>query len=253
MTPGFSILQTSLDQEIPLAALEAAADASESIVRADVLALHRDLFGIIVSALPFAEAQAIHAALKGHGVPTAIVADDDLPVLHEPFTIQRIHFGKDELLFTDMMGREQFRPIADLVFVAGGFLIETKSKSKFAPAPGLLDARTSSGEWQPPTSTREYSVEEMRTFRLDFFFTTDAPNRLRASVSTESMMFFRDRPVRLRDTALLLGAMMDLQDLLPPERLGSGLLRADTDTVYPSKRSYEEEIRWHFHRLNSEP
>jgi hypothetical protein len=42
---------------------------------------------------------------------------------------------------------------------------------------------------------------------------------------------------------------MDLQELLPPERVGAGLRRSDTKTFYPSLRSYEEEIRWHFHRL----
>jgi hypothetical protein len=237
-----------LDQEIPLGALEAAADVAESIVRADVAALHRDLFGIIVSSLSLAEAIAIQAVLKQHGCSTEIVADDELPVLHEPFTVQRIDFGKDELLFTDMMGREQRRPLADLVFAAGGFMLETQSRSKIDSAPGIFHPRTSSGEWQPPTAMREYSMEEISAFRLDFFF-IDSPNRLRASVSAESMMFFRSRPVRLRDTALLLGAMMDLQALLPPDRLGSGLLRPDTATFFPSKRSYEEEIRWKFHQL----
>ena len=62
-------------------------------------------------------------------------------------------------------------------------------------------------------------------------------------------MFFHGRPLRLRDTALLLGAMMDLRELLPPERVAAGLKRSDTQTAYPSLKRYEEEIRWHFHRL----
>jgi hypothetical protein len=42
---------------------------------------------------------------------------------------------------------------------------------------------------------------------------------------------------------------MDLQEWLPAERIGQGLKRTDTKTAYPSLRSYEEEIRWHFHRM----
>jgi hypothetical protein len=72
---------------------------------------------------------------------------------------------------------------------------------------------------------------------------------LSALLSAENTMFFRNRPLRLRDTAQLLGAMMDLRELLPSERVGAGLKRSDTNNFYPSLKSYEEEIRWHFYRL----
>jgi hypothetical protein len=247
MAATYSVLQSSLDQAIPLAALEEAADVAASIVRTDMLALHRDLFGIIISSLPPAEAHAVQATLMRHGFPTEIVADDDLPLLHEPFTIQRIDLRKDELLFTDMMGCEHCRPLTDLVFAAGGFLDETKLKTKLAQPPRWFETRSSSGELAN-RSQRQHSLDEVRTFRLDFFFHT-APNRLRAAVSADSTIFFQGRPVRLRDTALLLGAMMDLRQLLPRERLNLGLLLTETNLVYPSRKSYEEEIRWHFHQL----
>lgn len=248
MAATFSVLQSSLDQAIPLTALEVAADVAASIVRADVPALHRDLFGIIVSNLPATEAHAVQAVLARHGFPTEVVDDNDLPILHEPFTIQRIDFADEGLLLTDMMGREQFRPFTDLVFAAGGFLDEAKLKSKLVPPPGWFEKRSSSNEWQSNRTHREHSLDDVRTFRLDLFFSA-APNRLRASVSADSMMFFRGRPLRLRDTALLLGAKMDVRQLLPHERLTSGLIQADTTLVYPSKRSYEEEIRWKFYQI----
>lgn len=247
---GYSILQVRLDQTISLAALEEASEAATSIVRADATSMHRDLFGIVVSRLPLAEAEGYQAELKRHGFLTDLVADEEIPSLHEPFTVQRIDLGDGELLFTDMIGREQRRGMADLVFVAGGFLNEKKTKSKVISAPGIFSPRASSGEWQPATNEREYSQHDSRSFRLDFFF-TQAPNRLRASVSAETMMFFRGRPLRLRDTALLLGAMMDVRELLPESRLSRGLFAADTQTFYPAFRSYEEEIRWHFYRLKS--
>ena len=242
----YSLLQVSLDQSISRESLEDASDAVESVSRVDCAAMQRDLFGIVVSNLPRGEAQAFQAELKRRGFPTELVDDDDLPVLHEPFTIQRINIQKDSLVLTDTMGKAQTRAIQDLVFVAGGFLTQSKMKSVMVMEtgnPGRPRALQSTARLE-----QHHRFEDVPEFRLDFFFTS-APNRLRASVSAESMMFFRDRPIRLRDTALLLGATMDLRELLPPERVGEGLKRDDTKTFYPSLRSYEEEIRWHFHRL----
>lgn len=236
----YSLLQVSLDQTIDRESLEEASVVVPSVARADCAHLQRDLFGIVVSNLPLEEAKAFQAELKRRGFPTDVVADDELPVLHEPFTIQRIETGEKALVFTDSMGREQTRTLDDLVFVAGGFLTQSKMKSVLVMERGP--------QVRHPQLEQRHCFNDVPEFRLDFFFCS-APNRLRASVSAESMMFFQGRPLRLRDTALLLGAMMDLQELLPPERVGAGLRRSDTKTFYPSLRSYEEEIRWHFHRL----
>lgn len=64
-----------------------------SVARADCAHLQRDLFGIVVSNLPLEEARAFQAELKRRGFPTDVVADEELPVLQEPFTIQRIETG----------------------------------------------------------------------------------------------------------------------------------------------------------------
>jgi len=246
----YSLLQSSLDQTIDRESLEEASDSASSVARADCAVIRRDMFGIVISNLPLGEATAFQAALLSHGFPTEVVADDDVPVLHEAFTIQRIAFTKEGLNFTDTMGRETFRPMAELVFVAGGFLTRSVTKSTSTAMTGLAMRHHSTHTDPYDTSERTYRKENFPEFRLDFFFST-SPHRLRASVSAESMMFFRDRPIRLRDTALLLGAMMDLNELLPGERVGSGLKQKDTKNFYPSLNSYEEEIRWHFHRLKS--
>src|SRR6478736_4878733 len=105
----YSLLQVALDQTIDRAELEEASDVVNSVARADCAHLQRDLFGIVVSNLPLDEAQAFQTELKRRGFPTDVVADDELPVLHDPFTIQRIDIQKDSLVFTDTMGREQNR------------------------------------------------------------------------------------------------------------------------------------------------
>jgi hypothetical protein len=86
-------LQVSLDQTIDRESLEEASVVVPSVARADCAHLQRDLFGIVVSNLPLEEARAFQAELKRRGFPTDVVADEELPVLHEPFTIQRIETG----------------------------------------------------------------------------------------------------------------------------------------------------------------
>jgi hypothetical protein len=244
----FSLLQTSLDQTIDRESLEMASMAVPSVARADCAGMQRDLFGIVVSGLPFEEATTFQAALRRQRFETEVLADHEIPVLPEPFTIQRINLKEGVLVFADTMGREQSRPSEQLVFVAGGFLKQRKTKTEWKM--GVRTIGSPKGSLDIPTPEKQRVEENVPEFRLDFFFSS-SPHRLRATVSAESMMFFHDRPLRLRDTALLLGAMMDLRELLPSERVGSGLKRSDTENVYPSLHAYEEEIRWHFHQLKS--
>ncbi len=242
----YSLLQLSLDQTIARQSLEDASAVLPSVALADCALLQRDLFGIVVSNLPHDEALAFQAELKRRGFPTEVVADHELPVLHEPFTIQRIEILEKAVLFTDSMGRQQTRALEDLVFVAGGFLTRSRMKSVL-----VMESNGPERSHELRHLARleqRHRFEEEPEFRLDFFFWS-SPNRLRAAVSAESTLFFQSRPLRLRDTTLLLGAMMDLVELLPPPRVGAGLKRSDTKNYYPSLRSYEEEIRWHFHRL----
>ncbi len=240
----FSLLQTSLRQSISREALEAAAADVPSVALADCAGIQRNLFGIVVSGLPLDEATTFQSALKRHQFSTELVEDSALPVLHDPFTVQRVEISESSLIFTDTMGRSQSRPLDELVFVAGGFLTRERLKTMT-----VLE----SGNPRGPRDSQHHArletvhrVEPLQEFRLDFFFSS-APHRLRAVVSSENTLFFHERPLRLRDTVLLLGAMMDLVELLPPDRTGEGLKQSATTTYYPSLRSYEEEIRWHFH------
>lgn len=244
----FSLLQISLDQTIDRESLEEASIAVPSVARADCAGMQRDLFGIVISGLPLEEAIAFQGALRSRGFETELVEDDEMPKLHEAFAIQRINFKEATLVFVDTMGREQSRPRQELVFIAGGFLTQRKTKTEWKM--GTRSVGSNGGSFDVPSPEKHRKEEAVPEFRLDFFFSAP-PFRLRASVSAESMMFFHDRPLRLRDTALLLGAMMDVRELLPSERVGSGLKRTDTKNAYPSLRCYEEEIRWHFHQLKS--
>lgn len=245
---GYSLLQVTLDQTIDRRSLEDASVVVRSVARGDCARLHRERFGILISGLAKDEALVFQAELKRRNFPTEMVADEDLPQLHEPFTEQRFEVKGEVLRFTDFMGRVQTRPLADLVFLAGGFLTQVEIKS----------------DWQlrvsGPSSTRDGAPtieiekrrweEDEQEFRLDFFFWA-APNRLRLALTGGTAIFYQGQPIRMRDADGLLRMMAELRTLLPVERVNAGLRSDDSKPIYPSTRSYEEEIRWHFHRLKS--
>ncbi len=242
----YSLLQVSLAQTIARESLEDASVVVRSVARGDCARLQRELFGILISGLAKEEATTFQAELKRRNFPTEVVADQDLPQLHEPFTVQRFEVKGEVLLFTDAMGRSQTRPLTDLVFLAGGFLqaLELKSDWELRVSPS-----TSIRGGAPSIDIEKHSWEEHELeLRLDFFFWA-APNRLRLALTANTAIFYQGLPMRLRHPEGLLRMMGDLLKLLPSERINAGLGRNDTKAYYPSVHCYEEEIRWHFHRL----
>lgn len=244
----FSLLQTSLDQTIDRPSLEEASDASPSVARADCARLQRELFGILVSQLGRDEALAFQAELKRRNFPTELVADKDLPVLHESFQIQRIEVRGEMLVLTDSMGRERIRPLSDLVFLAGGFLNRIEFKTEWHQRLDFSASEGRGGGMPRLTTEREFKEENELQFRLDFFFWA-APNRLHAALHKETAIFHQGKPLRLKDRAGLEELMSALARQLPPERMNAGLRDPKAGLVYPNFQAYEKEIRWHFHRL----
>lgn len=238
----YSLLQLSLDQTISREDLEDASVVAPSVARADCFRLQRELFGILVSSLPFDEARTFQAELLRRGFPTEVVPDDEIPLLHEPFGIQRFSENGDILQFTDSLGRVQTRPLSDLVFLAGGHV--ERSRMKIVENQHM-DYST---RGMPSLESKRSVVQESEgEFHLDFFFWTE-PNRLRLALTRGSTIFYQNQPLRLRDTDTLRTVVASLRHLLPPERRNGGI---SSDTAYPSSLCYEEEIRWHFHRLKS--
>ena len=242
----FSLLQVSLDQTIERALLEDATDAAPSVARADCARMLRDLFGILVSRLPKPEALAFQKGLASRGFPTELVADRDLPVLHESFQVQRVARKDPEIEFTDSLGRTTRRPVSDLVFLAGGMIERIEFKSVTHQR---LDFDGRDGGMPKLVTEREVREQAETGFQLDFFFWS-APNRVNLTLGKENAIFHHGNPLRLRDRAGLCGLMFAMADVLPAERLNRGLGEPQSDFVYPSWKSYEEEIRWHFHQLS---
>lgn len=243
----FSLLQTSLDQTIDRKLMEEASVAVRSVARADCAKLQRELFGIVVSRLEREEALAFQMELKRRNFPTELVADRDLPVLHESFQVQRVEVRGEVVILTDSMGREKPRHLSDLVFLAAGFFNRIEFKTEWHQH---IDFSADDCRGIRLTNEREYKEETELNFRLDFFFWAE-PNRLHATLGKETAIFHQGEVVRMKNRAALDKLVSAMGTLLPPERLNTVLRSPGIPRIYPNFQSYEEEIRWHFHRLKA--
>lgn len=95
---------------------------------------------------------------------------------------------------------------------------------------------------------RELHEQTELEFRLDFFFNT-APERQYTTLCKESIIYYQGDPLLLRDTTGLIRLSSAIADLLPTERMNTFLRNPQSHPHNPILHSYEEEIRWNFHRL----
>lgn len=243
----FSLLQNALDQPLTLEALEMASDAVHSITRMDAAKLLEEKSGILMTGMERSEAVAFQAALMATGIVTTLVADNDLPQLHESFQVQRVELKDEVFVFTDSLGRVMTRHLTDLVFLSAGWIRRIACKTEWSQHLGVSETHYRSPMW---VIERSYHEEPEIQFRLDWFFWAE-PNRLHMQLNHENTAFFQGKVVRIKTADRLHAMLMAMAVLLPPQRLNSMLREPSTAIVYPGLMSYEKEIRWHFQQLKS--
>ena len=244
----FSLLLHSLDPKPTRQDLEEISVNVPSVAKADCAFIADDWFGILVSDLPLDEARAFQSGLRGLGVGTDVVADNEIPSLHHDFRCQRIDITVDEIVLSTAMGRRYPRKRSDLVFVSAGFLDREKAGSTTEIQTEVR--YTDFGAYTAKVQKNVMKFEEKRFFRIDFFFGTD-PHRISLEIDKETVCFYGDRPIRIKNTLDLTVLMVDLQSLLPQERMNRYLRELSLNEVYPRMRAYEEELRWAFYRLGA--
>ncbi len=243
-----SLLLHSLDPKPTRRDLEEISVTVPSIARADCAFIVDDWFGIVVSGLGLADAEIFQTGLRGLDIATDIVADADIPSLHHDFRCQRLDISEDEIILSTAMGRRYPRRRGDLVFVSAGFVDREKAGTDTELRTEVR--YTDFGAYQTQVSRSVMKIEEKRFFRIDLFFGTD-PHRISLEIDKETVCFYGDRPVRMKNSLDLTVLMVDLQALLPPERMNRSLRELSLEGVYPRMRAYEEELRWAFYRLGA--
>jgi len=242
---SYCLLQQELGPAPAIGDLEAAADATTGISRLDCLNIYRDAHGVVVAGLSHDDAIAFQAVLAARGNPTRVVADADMPVLHESYQIQRIDHHGRELVLASSMGRVWTRPLADLVFLGAAFYSKIEFKQSW-------DLRIDTAYDREPkvVPVRKAWEESTQAFRLDLFFSTE-PNRLHVALTPESAIFHQGGRLRLRDLPGLAAFMAEMAALLPPGRLNSQLREPNRAIPFRGPHLYENELRWHFERFAS--
>jgi len=243
-----SLLLHSLEPKPTRQELEEISVKVRSIARADCAFIAEDWYGIVASGLPLAEAETFQVALQGLGIGTDLIADIDIPTLHHDFRCQRIDLIGDEIILSTAMARRYPRKRSDLVFVSAGFVDREKAESISETQSVVRFSRY--GAYNARVEKSVLKIEEKRFFRIDFFFSAE-PNRISLEIGKDTVMFYGDRPLRMKIQLDLTVLMVDLQSLLPPERMNRTLRELSLSHVYPSMHAYEEELRWAFYRLGA--
>ncbi len=208
----------------------------------------KDWFGIVAQGLPEEDARAFHVGLLSRGIASDVVADSEIPALPQDFRCQRIDLHGDSITLTTAMNRRQMRDRTELVFVSAGKVIRDKtSRSSFAEPTRNYNG---GGGYEPPVRVTTVEAVPTEFFRIDFFFSSD-PHRVSLEIEKDTVLFHGDRPLRLKNIMELTVLMLDLQALIPPERMNRSLRELSMETFYPTMHAYEEEMRWEFFRLGA--
>ena len=245
---SFCLLLHALEPKPDRKALEEITVDVAFIARADAAGILRGWFGIVSSGLPIEDAQAFQAGLRTLGCETDIVPDGDIPSLYQDFRCHLIDLTAETIILTTAMNRRQERRRDEFVFAAAGVVERERAVSDYEMQTQVRYFE--GGAYTTQVPTRVSKTVEKDYFRIDLFFSNE-PHRISLEMDDMSVITYGGRPIRMKNRTELTVLMADLNSLLPPNRMNRGLRELSTETLYPSLQTYEEEIRWAFHRLGA--
>lgn len=245
---SFSLLLRDLGHPPTRQKLEEISFNVPNVVKADCAGLLNHWHGIVISNLELNDAHVFQAALREAGYETDIVMDQDVPTLHSDFRCQKITLTDPLIILTDAMGRSRNKPRNELVFASAGIIERQTLVTKFKIE--LETPDSIHGDYMIPVENRFKQAVDKTFFRIDLFFTHE-PNRISLEIDADTVLFYGDIPMRMKNTLNLKILMTDLSSLLPPDRMTTSLRECSLDHTYLSMIAYEEEIRWAFYRLGA--
>ena len=115
----FAVLQRDLSS--PTAEqLKSAFRSFSTLTDADAVRLAVGAHGILLRHENRDAARAFQSALQAEGVPTALVAEDELPNLPEARVLQRLELSPEAVKIFDLLGRPTFIPWTEVALLAAG-------------------------------------------------------------------------------------------------------------------------------------
>lgn len=243
----YSLLLRSLEPRLSRQELEEISVGIPSVARADCAWIANDWFGIVAQGLSMEDANLFRAGLLRKGVESDVVADVEIPALHHDFRCNRIDLMDSEISLTTAMNRKQVRQRGDLVFISAGFL---EKERPVTVREWDTEVRGTRVTYMVPVLKETRGFESKAFFRVDLFFGTD-PHRISLEMGKDTLFFYGDRPIRMKNLTELTVLMVDLQSLLPTDRMNRSLREINLESAYPTMHAYEEELRWSFHKLGA--
>ena len=244
----YSLLLHALEPKPTRQELEEISVHVRSVARADCALMAEDWFGIVRSGLSIEDAALLQRGLRGKGLESDIIPDVDVPALHHDFRCQRIDLSRREVSLTTALNRKQTRPVEELVFVAAGMVDKQRPVSKSELIREVMPS--GQGHYVTTSAKTVQRMEEKRYFRIDLFFSSE-PFRVSLEMDKETIIRYGERVLRMKNTVELTVLLVDLQSMMPTERVNRGIREVTTQTLYPTFHAYEEEIRWSFYRLGA--
>lgn len=246
----YALIQKSLDQRIDRQTLEEISVHVPNVARADCARIHRDLFGVVVTHLPYDQAVAFQTALAHYQFPTDIIPQEDLPTLTPPKFRRGIRFSPGSFTSVDGLGREENYLWEDAQFAAGGFVEARVRKTKNVLEWDYYTGPRSTSGKTVQVRTQEEEGKE-KEFRLEIFLSRE-PYRLQFQAGQETVFRFDNAMLRAHQEDQLEEILRRVGRILPGDCLNQGIqksLRLER-YLYPSSSGFEEEITWHlYHRL----
>ena len=242
--PTFSLIQRSLDETVTLQQLEEASTQVPTIARADCIRIQRLLAGIFISRLSHPEALAFRRGLAMQGIEADVVEDSQLPALPSGMRSMRVSRIDRELHFRDFMDRRTIIPLDEVLFIAGACIEDSRLKRHTV----TQQVHIGRGVTIPVDESRLREKAE-RSARIDIFFSR-APHRFSLSAAEATRFFVQDQAIYLRKPDLIAWAFQKVRGWAPADcRLNRHIHHEQPLSRRVPLISYEEEIRWRFHRL----
>lgn len=241
--PTFALLRQHIEPELPLPALIDAARSVTSIQEADCRRIPPHA-GILFQGLDKADALRLRDALNAQNLPVHLVEESRLFSLPLGRRAQALRLERDALVETDCVGREHRHPLPQVQWCGAGRLQEVVYREKNKTKKRVV--HSASGHARVETyHEKERGMADLASLRVEFLTSRD-PWRIIWTCDGEQRRLLQNRPVGPGDPEPFESFVRDLRGRISPERLNPSIRQLDNGPlwVYPSLKTFEEEIRW---------
>jgi hypothetical protein len=239
----FALLRHSLEPDLPVQALIQATRSVPSIQEADC----RMVFpraGILFRNLPKQQAIRLRAGLNAQGVPVHLVEESRIAPLPQARRAQALRLEARTLVETDQMGRTHRYPLQRIQWCGAGRLEDAVYREHEHMKTRIVHTMGGHAKMEVYREI-ERGMEELTSLHFDVLLSME-PWRILWTCDEHQRRMLQGRPVGPVDQAPFEEFLRNLRGCIPADRLSPGIRNLDRTPlwIYPSLKTFENEIRW---------